>query len=54
MLAFLSIAALVVVAVFMQFDTGRAFAMSGGFLGMAILQIVKLLRTRDVGFGVRQ
>lgn len=53
MVVFLAFAALVVAGVFVTFDAGRAFAMSGGFLGIAVMQLLNLFRTRRVGFGTR-
>lgn len=53
MLASLMIGALVVLCLFVWLDAGRAFAMSGGFMGVAAVQLVNLYRTRGTGFGLR-
>lgn len=54
MVGFVAVAALVVAVAFVKFDASRAFAMSGGFMGIAVLQLVNLFRTRHVGFGIRK
>ena len=54
MLGFLVVAVLVVTTVLVRSDPGPALAMSGGFMGMAVLQVVNLYRTRAVGFGLRK
>lgn len=53
MVTFLAVALLAVAVVFVKTGAGRAFAISGGFMGFAVLQGVSLFRTRDVGFGIR-
>jgi hypothetical protein len=54
MLVFLALGSLVVAVLFARFDTGRALAMSGGFIGVAAVQVVNLYRTRATGFGLRR
>lgn len=52
MLAFLVVGAVIVLVLFLRFDAGRAFAMSGGFIGVAAVQLVNLYRSRATGFGL--
>ena len=54
MLAFIMIGALVVLGLFVRLDAGRALALSGGFMGVAAVQLVHLYRTRATGFGLRR
>lgn len=54
MLLFLIVASLVVGALFLQLDAGRAMAMSSSFIGAAAVQLVNLYRTRSIGFSGRR
>jgi hypothetical protein len=54
MLAFLLVGTGIVVAIFFRFDAGRAFAMSGGFIGIGLVHLVSLYRTRATGFVLRR
>jgi hypothetical protein len=50
MLSLLILASVVVTVLFLRADAGRAFAMSGGLIGLSLVQVVNLYRTRSVGF----
>ncbi len=54
MVAFLLVASLVLGVLLLRLDTGRAFAMTGGVMGVALVQVVHLFRTREVGFSLRR
>ena len=45
---------LALTAIFMRFDTGRAFAVSGGIIGVMLVQLFILGRTRGVGFSTER
>jgi hypothetical protein len=54
MLTFLIAASLGMTALFLRVDAGRAFAMAGGLMGLSLVQVVNLYRTRSVGFRLRR
>ena len=46
----LAVMAAIVAALFATNDVGRAFAMSGGFLGTSVVQILRLVSSRHLGW----
>ena len=54
MLGYVLVGLLALAVVFLRFEPGRAFAISGGIIGMVLVQVVTLCRTRAAGFGARR
>lgn len=54
MLGTVVVGLLALTVIFLRFDVGRAFAISGGILGIVLVQLFSLARTRAVGFSARR